>query len=384
MKNVRKDTPGCESVLHFNNAGAALMPTPVIKTMQDYLLLEAEQGGYEASDMRSAEIEGFYVSVGKLIGCSPDEVAYAENATRAWDMLFYALPLGPGDIVLTAYAEYVSNYLAFLHLKEKWGIEIVVIEDDESGQLSLSDLKAKLTPKVKCVAITHIPTNGGLINPAAEVGKICREKDVFYLIDATQSVGQLPVDVKAIGCDGLCATGRKFLRGPRGTGFLYINRKKISQLDPPFIDLQAATWTKRNSFSWQDSALRFETWEKNYGNLLGLKAAIDYQLNLGIENTWEKIQQLAISLRKGLSSLPGITVRDIGENQCGIVTFTKEGVAAEDIAKSLREKSINVSVSRVEYARLDMEHRSLPSLVRASVHYYNTQEEIEKFLHHLK
>jgi cysteine desulfurase / selenocysteine lyase len=379
LARARKETPGCSKVLHFNNAGAALMPKAVIESVNGHFQLEVEMGGYEAAEVAKETIDHFYRAASKLIHCTPQEIAYLESATRAWDMAFYALSFKPGDCILTAQAEYASNYIAFLQIAQKTGAVVKVIPDDSQGQLSISALEQMIDSRVKLIAITHVPTQGGLINPAEAVGKIARAAGIFYLLDATQSVGQMPIDVEKLHCDALCATGRKYLRGPRGTGFLYVRQSKIEQLEPPFLDLYAAPWVALDKYQIDKGAIRFETWERNYSNMIGLKSAIEYALSWGLENVWERIQMLAASLRTKLSSIPRVTLRDLGEKKCGIVTFTVEGMDPDVISQKLRQKGINVSVSRAAYARLDLEKRGICSLVRASVHYYNSDEEIDRF-----
>lgn len=237
IEQLRKDTPGCKNVLHFNNAGAALQPNPVINSVKEHIDLEASIGGYEAAEAAFDKSEKIYQSAAKMINCHPDEIAFVENATRAWDMAFYSLKFQKGDKILTARAEYASNYLAFLHIAKHSGASIEVIENDSYGQLDTQDLERKIDKNVKLVAITHVPTQGGLVNPAVEVGEIAKKHGILYLLDTTQSIGQMPIDVEKIGCDFLCATGRKFLRGPRGTGFLYSKKNVIPKCDPPLIDL---------------------------------------------------------------------------------------------------------------------------------------------------
>jgi cysteine desulfurase/selenocysteine lyase len=305
-----------------------------------------------------------------------DEVAVVENATRAWDMAFYGLTLCPGDRILTARAEYASNVIAFLHVAARTG---AVIENDESGQVSVTDLRRRLDDgkgAVKLVAITHVPSHGGLVNPAEEVGAATREAGVPFLLDACQSVGQLPVEVERIGCELLSATGRKFLRGPRGTGFLYVRRELLHRLEQPFLDLHAATWTAPDRYEIRPDARRFENWETNYAGKIGIGVAVDYALSWGLEAIETRVTGLADRLRETLTTMAGVNVHDQGRRRCGIITFTVDGVPAQTVQQQLHDSGVNVSVSLVDYARFDLPSRGWGDFVRASVHYYNTEDEL--------
>jgi selenocysteine lyase/cysteine desulfurase len=379
VARARRETPGCERVLHFNNAGSALMPQPVLDAATEYLRLEAEIGGYEAAEREHEAVERFYGAAAELLGCEADEIAFIENATRAWDMAFYALPFAAGDRILTARAEYASNVIAFLQVAERTGAVVEVIPSDESGQVSVEALAGMIDERVKLIAITHVPTNGGLVNPAAAVGKVARAAGITYLLDACQSVGQMPVDVREIGCDLLSTTGRKYLRGPRGTGLLYVRRELCRISEPPLLDLHAATWAAPDRYEIRDDARRFENWETNYAGKVGLAVAIDYAREWGMDAIWDRVQSLASRLRAELTAIPGVTVRDIGAVQCGIVTFTVDGVGASEIQQALAARAMNVTTSTVSSTRFDMEARNLSEFVRASVHYYNDEAEIERF-----
>ncbi len=356
------------------------MPTPVLEAVKAHLDLEARIGGYEAAAEAMPRWERAYDAIATMLNCKREEVAITENASRAWDLAFHAIPLKAGDRILTAHAEYVSNWLAFLLVKQRTGCTVELVPDDAFGQIDLETLRQMMDERVKLVALTHVPSSNGLINPAKEVGDIVRGSNALYLLDACQSVGQLPLDVQAIGCDMLSATGRKFLRGPRGTGFLYVRNEVLDRLEPVFIEHQSATWESRDRFTWRNDARRFETWEKSYANVIGLAEAVDHALYWGLDAIAERVQFLAVGLRERLDDLPGVHMHDLGVDKSGIVTFTVEGHDPLDIMKHLTEQRINVTMGRKEIARLDLEHRGLDKVVRASTHYFNTEDEVERFV----
>jgi cysteine desulfurase/selenocysteine lyase len=386
VDRARADTPGCELVVHLNHAGTSLAPRPVLDAQVEWLQAEALTGGYELAADRQADRQATYNEVAALVGAHRDEIALVENATFAWHQAFWSLPLRRGDRILTCTVEYASSYLSYLQAERRRGVSIEVIPDDEDGQLSLpalADLLDDGRAPVGLVAVTQVPSNGGLVNPVAGVGALCREAGVPFLLDACQSIGQMPVDVDEIGCDLLSATGRKFLRAPRGTGFLYVRRSLLERLDrmgaePAFLDLLGADWTAPHGYELRPDARRFENWESNLAAVAGLRAAVTYARSWGLGAIAERVGAMAEALRSRVAEVPGVRVHDLGRHRSGIVTFTVDGVAAADVQARLRGQGINVSVSEPSSTRLDAERRRLPSLVRASVHYVTTDAELDR------
>lgn len=380
ITQIRSATPGCDHCLHFNNAGAALMPRPVIDAVNDYFQFESLHGGYEAAREYRDEIAATYEVIADFIGAEASEIALSHSATDAWTRAFYALPLKSGDTIVTGKSEYASNYLAFLQLAERLDLHIQVIPNDPDGQISVEALQSTIDDKVRLIAISHAPTNGGLINPVREIGFIAKQHGITFMVDACQTIGQLPINVLDIGCDILTATGRKYLRGPRGTGFLYIANSLQEKVTPHMIDLHAATWLGEDRYEWRKDAKAFESWERNYANVLGLKAAVAYAQELGVDNIGERVVMLGAMLRDRLSALPDIMVHDLGEHKGGIVSFSHATFQAAALYEALYQQHIHTSVATKEDTFLDMNERGIEQMLRASVHYYNTEAEIEDFV----
>ena len=377
---ARSLTPGIHHVAHLNNAGSALAPQPVIEAVSGYLHREATIGGYEAEAEAADELERVYDSVASLIGAHRNEVALVESATAAWNAAFTSVPFAPGDRILTGRSEYVSNAINLLLAVERFGVEIVVVDDDDNGQISLDGLRDAIDERTKLIALTHVATSGGLVNPAVEVGRIAADAGVLFLLDACQSVGQRVIDVDQIRCSMLSATGRKFLRGPRGTGFLYVRDSVLDTLRPTQLDLRSANWTAPDRFEPVPSARRFEEWEGNRALQMGLGAAVDHAMSWGLDNIAIRTTGLAAQLRDALASLAHVQVHDKGVDMCGIVTFTVADVAATDVKAILAGNGINTSVTKLTSAQYDFPRRGLSEVVRASPHYYNTEAELHRLV----
>ena len=380
---LRADTPGVQHVSHFNNAGASLMPRSVVEAITNHLTLEAEIGGYEAAELRKEAIRGFYTSTAALLNTSADNIAGTSSATDAYARALSAIPFERGDVILTTINDYVSNQIAFLSLQKRYGIQIIRAEDDPYGGVSLDDMANKIRSlRPRLVAVTHVPTNSGLIQPVEAIGQFCQQEDVLYLVDACQSVGQLPVDVRTMHCDFLTATCRKFLRGPRGMGFLYVSNKVLSEgYSPLFIDLHGASWESANTFIPVPTAARFEDWEFPYPMLLGAAEAHRYALNVGLDEIAARNAELCTNLRSRLNTLPGVRLMDEGKQLASIITLFSERKSAADLKVALLTERINTSISTHGAAILDYDRKGMTTAaLRISPHYFNPEAEIDRLV----
>ncbi|AKD55954.1 aminotransferase class V-fold PLP-dependent enzyme [Spirosoma radiotolerans] len=379
VARLRADTPGCQECLFMNSAGASLMPQPVVTAMRDYLQQETQLGGYEVERLRMGQINRFYDEAARLLNTNPGNIAYAYSATDATIQALSAIPFRAGDTILTTSNDYVSNQLAFLSMQQRLGIRLLRINDLPNGDLDLTHLEELIrTHRPVLVAATHIPTNSGLVLPAEEVGNLCRQYGVWYLLDAAQSVGQLPLDVTRIQPDFLVATGRKFLRGPRNTGFLYVSDRALEAgLAPLFIDRRAATWTEPDTYALQTSARRFEPQEISLLSV-GLAEAVRYANQVGIKAISQQNLRLMHRLRTGLESLDGLTLLDWGSRQSNILTFHTGRQSLPALEAALRHGRVLFTVQYPQGARIDFQRKGVDWVVRLSPHYFNMLDEIDE------
>lgn len=380
VDRARALTPGCEHVLHLNHAGASLLPQPVLDAVVGHLELESQIGGYEAAEAAADRVAAVTTSIAALLGADPADVALVESATAGWHGVALAWPLQEGQQVVCTRTEYGSNAIVLLQLSERTGCELVVVDDDVDGQVDLDAFERALDGPVAFASLVHVPTGTGLVNPAEEVGRRCRAAGVPLVLDACQSVGQLPVDVGAIGCSVLTASSRKYLRGPRGTGFLWVDPELLPRLHPPALDLHGADWVSPDRYEPRPDVQRFERFESDLAARLGMGAAVDHALGWGVEAIGDRIHPLAEALRERLRAVPGVEVHDKGSRRCAIVTCSVAGVPAPEVAARLRRQRINVAVTTAGSAQHDLPRRGLPDLVRASVHYTTTDDELDAFV----
>jgi selenocysteine lyase/cysteine desulfurase len=382
IERWRSETPGTAHRIHLNNAGAALMPQSVLDACKEHLELEAEIGGYEASDLRVEKIARVYEDVGNLINAPSRNVAIVANATAGFIQALSSFDFMRGDVIVTTRADYTSYQITYLSLAKRLGVIVRHAEDLPEGGVDPQSVRELATdPRCRLVHVSWIPTHSGLIQDVESVGDICEEIGVPYLVDACQAVGQIPIDVNRLKCDYLSATARKFLRGPRGIGFLYASDRAMARGDHPlFVDMRGATWTAPDQYEVAPDAKRYEDWEFPYALVLGLGAAARYAMKVGVHAGGGRAFALAARLREGIRGIDGASVLDRGVNQCAIVTAAFAERHARDIVQRLAKESINTTASLKWYGLLDFGQRSVDSAVRISPHYYNTEEEIERCL----
>ena len=375
----RAETPGCEGVTHLNNAGAALVPKVVRDAIRTHLELEERVGGYEAAESQDSKVQETYEHLGRLLGARAQNIGLVQNSTVAFAQAISAFDFSPGDVVLTTRSDYASNQIMYLSLARRRGVEVVRAPDDPEGGVD-ADALGRLIQRHRptLVAVTWIPTNSGLVQPVEEIGRLCQEAEVPYLVDACQAIGQVPIDVHRICCDYLAATARKFLRGPRGIGLLYVSDRMLrAGAHPLLVDMHGASWTEPDTFVLAPDAKRFETWEFSYALVLGLGAAAAYASQVGVEKARDKARELATYARSRLAALPGVRVLDRGPELCAIVTVALAGRDTAEVKLQLRARGVNTSSPSREDAVIDMDEKRTNDALRISPHYYNTTEEID-------
>jgi selenocysteine lyase/cysteine desulfurase len=381
LDKIRQDTPGCEKLIHFNNAGAALMPSQVVKAVQNYLAIEEYEGGYETADRYADELKDFYGYAARLLNCQARNIAFTTNATDSYNRALSAIDFKPGDVILLTENDYPSNYIALISLQKRFDLRLVTIRNTLSGEVDLNDLDEKLKKYApRLVSVSHVPTSSGLVQPAVKIGEIIKKYDALYLLDACQSLGQLNVDAIATHADFISGTFRKFLRGPRGAGLLYVSDKALAAgLEPLFIDLRGATWVTPDQYISGNDARRFEDWETSYALMTGCTEALKYLIGIGISHIEARNAELIGKLKNELGKIDRIRLLDRGSQQCSIVTFSIAGTK-EEVTQFYHDHSINIYTTSKSSAIIDFQNKGIDWAVRVSPHYYNTESEITRFV----
>lgn len=377
----RARTVGAGLSHHFNAAGAALPSADVVSTVIDHLRREERLGGYEAAAAMRDQSDAVYDAAAALIGASAPEIAIFDSASTGLRVLMDALRPTRSDRIVASSTTYVSHALQLMTMAREQNVDLVVAPVDEHGRMDVAALDALLADgRPSVVTVSHIPTSSGLTEPVERIGEVARRHGATYIVDATQSIGHLAVDVDRIGCDALVTTGRKFLRGPRGTGFAYIRSSLLERLTPTAPDVRGAKWTGPTDWELSPSARRFETWESSVATRLGLGVALREALERGPDSTESWLLERALLLRRSLSLIPGVSVVDPVGSTSAIVTFVVEGVAAGRVVEALASVDVRVVAVPDTHGQWDLGARAIPSVVRASIHVYNDEADLDALL----
>lgn len=380
IEALRAETPGCATSIHFNHAGASLMSAATLAAVTEQLRREALYGPHEASVAVQGRLDQARADAARLLNATPAEIAFTSSGSAGWGLAFAALPaLRAGDRILVGRQEWGGNLATMQRAAARSGARIEVIPCCEDGSVDPDALAGMIDERVRLVALTWLPANGGLINDAAAIGQVTRAAGIPYFVDAGQALGQIPVDVEAIGCDVLKGAGRKHLRGPRGTAILYVRASLRQRLDTVFSDVLSAPWTAQGPTPRGDARI-FETSEHAVALLLGLGVALHEALTLGVPAIREQIDLTARQLREELAAIAGVTIRDLGQQRSGLVSFTVGDLDVNAVKNRLASAGISVGANGPAYTPFDMEARGLAGIVRASVSYLTSEQDMERLL----
>lgn len=386
VQQFRDDTPGCSDIIHFNNAGCSLPPKSVVEVVTQFLQDEAKAGGYELAALRSADIEDFYAAAASILNAHPHQIAFVNSATDGFTKALSSISFAPGDVILTSINDYVSSQIQFAALQQRFGIRIEYAQNTPTGEVDVEDIDRlikALHPKL--VSITHVPNNTGLVQPVAEIGALCAKAGVWYFVDACQSAGQIPLDVQTMHCDFLSFSMRKFMRGPRGTGALFVSQRALDAgLMPMLPDMRGADWTGKGSYTPLPDAKRFEYIEQSYALVIGAAAAMRYYENANPHAVFTYTQQLTQYFRTQLSALPHITLLDKGKLTCNIISLVSAKSDIMTFRNTLVQNGINCGAAGKKFALLDFIQKDVEGAVRLSPHYYNTFEEVGQVIEVIK
>lgn len=372
--------------VHLNTAGAGLMPAAVVDAVTGCLRQEALDGAYE-TELRHADTldKGVYASLARVLDAPVEDLALFDSATRAWTSAVTALSLSSRDRIWITPYEYAGSLILWTELRRRTGVRIDVVPLLPGGDLDVDWMRVNIREDVAVVSVPHVPSGCGIVNPVEEIGRVLSSWRCLYLVDACQSVGQLPVSARDIGCDLLTGAGRKFLRGPRGTGFAYIGPRLRAVARLPFHDLHVADMTSDTTYEVHtDGARRFEHAERSTAAVVGLDAALRHHLDRTQTPDVPPGGTLRDLVRAAVEDLPGTRLVDPGTRHASIVTFVSDRVQAPRLRDELAARGVNVWVAQGSHTPLFMRRERVEHAVRVSPHHHNTPEDVDVFARGLR
>jgi len=384
VEEVRKDIPFLKTgIIYLDNTATTPTPKPVIDAMLEYFNeYNANVGrGVHRATMRATEVfEAVRKKIANVINCDGDEIAYTKNATESINIVAQGLGLKSGDKVVTTVLEHHSNILPWQRLQER-GVKLEVIGATNDCLLRPEDFEAAIDKSTRLIATHQVSNSVGSIQPVEEIGKVAKENDVLFLLDAAQSVGHMPVDVRKIGCDFLAAPGHKGLLGPQGTGFLYFRKELGKELKPLLVGGGMVEEVGKDRVEFSKPPQIFDGGTPNIPGIIGLGRACDYVLDIGIERIEKRERELTESMMK-IAKIGNVSVygpTDLNKRG-GVVSFNVKGLGHHDVASMLDELEKIAVRSGHHCAQPTMKHLGVEGTVRASVHYYNLPDEVAKLV----
>ncbi len=352
---------------YLNHAACGLLPDAALHAMHGYALREQALGAYGAARQVQAEIEQLYQGIAATIHAQPQDIALTQGNSDGWSLVVSAMDWSGGGRILAPRSEWGGNLGILMQLSAQCGVQVEEIPSDADGAVDLEALETLLRTPASLVVLTWMPANSPLVQPAEAVGALCAQAGVPLLVDAAQAVGQWPVDVRQLQCAALTAPGRKWLRGPRGTGFVYVHPDFLPRLRPLTADHFSRPWQTGNTWTYRADARRLEQSEASVALRLGLGAALAAWNALGMERIHGEIQKRADWLRDGLDCLPGIRAHRSGRHaSSGIVTLECSRHDAAALHRGLQERGVEAALSPVAFTPWDMQARGLSAVLRLS------------------
>lgn len=367
---------------YFNNAGAGLMSENTFNTIIQHIQEERIEGAIKAANNKKGETEDFYAIAAKMLNADKSEIAFIDSASRGWNLVIYGMEVNENSTIITLESEYGTNLLAIRDVVNKTKCKLIIIKCDISGHFSMNDIEAALKNPNPILAVSHVAAQGSIINPVVELGELAKKYSALYIVDGCQAVGQLVVDVKKILCHAYITAGRKWLRGPRGTGILYIKNDK--RLRTPIVDLASASLVfdyqhKPIDITIRSDARQYELWEKNIANLLGLRTAIYEYLEFGMEKASAIISQKANLIRKAIIKNEKLQLVGDAESLSGTSAFYLKNPVEEEKVKALFENSgFTISCVCDWDCPIFFPQNGAIYIFRVSVHYYTDENDISE------
>ncbi|HXV45840.1 MAG TPA: aminotransferase class V-fold PLP-dependent enzyme [Nitrososphaera sp.] len=366
---IKRDFPVTKKTIYMNNGAIAPTPLSTIKAVTDFMLKCAEAGpdAPQTSDYVTSLLDELRTRVAHLINCERDEVVLVQSTTEGLNIVANGISWRKGDsiVVRGGRHEHYANYLPWVSVSQKKGVQLRELAVDEAGYFSISDLE-KSVKGARMVTMSHALYNTGAIMPLEQVGKIAKENDVLFCVDAAQSAGTIPVDVKKIGCDFMAFPGFKWLCGPTGIGAFYCSKKASEVLMPPAVGVESATLSDKNVIAYYDMPTRFQAGFRNFPGAAGLEASMRYVLRIGLEEVRKRNMKAANALCEEVGKIPGVKLYgpDDENMRTSIVTFMAQ-TDSSAMVKKLEQNGII-------FAARDVGGKKA---IRAAPHFFNSEEE---------